>query len=89
MNLESLDQGIVEKTPIKTPVHICFTALEYERWKMIRTQLKEIDERLKIQEFGRIALRKLMDELEVLIINHQMKNQNDDESRSSLPDASC
>lgn len=71
MELNSLDQGIIEKTPIKTPVHICFTAIEYERWKMIRAQLKEIDDRLKIQEFGRIALREMMDKLELLIAKHK------------------
>ena len=71
MELNSLDEGLIEKTPIRTPVHICFTTLEYERWKMIKAQLKEIDDRLKIQEFGRIALRELMDRLEVLIEKHQ------------------
>lgn len=70
MSIESLDQGIIEKEVIKHPVHICFTALEHQRWVLIRKRLREINPKLKIQEFARISLRELMDKLDTLIDSH-------------------
>lgn len=74
MEIESLDQGIIEKETIKSPIHICFTALEYERWNSIKRRLREVNPKLKIQEFGRIALRDLMDRLEKLIETAEQKS---------------
>lgn len=74
MEIESLDQGVVEKEPINVPVHICFTRIEYERWKVIRSRLNEIKPNAKIQEFGRIALRDLMNRLEHLLDKQEAKS---------------
>lgn len=73
MNIKSLDQGIVESEPIRCSVHICFTALENERWKSLKTRLQAINPKLKIQEFGRIALREMLDNVENLVEKHENK----------------
>lgn len=73
MNIKSLDQGIVESEPIKCSIHICITALEYERWKSVKSRLLKIDPKLKIQEFGRIALREMIKNVENLVEKHENK----------------
>lgn len=73
MNIESLSQGIIEKETISRSVHLCFTPLEHERWMNLKARLKIINQKLKIQEFGRIALREMMDNVESLIIIHEEK----------------
>lgn len=75
MEIESLDQGIIEKEPINKPIHICFTSLEYERWFMIKKRLRAINPKLKIQEFGRLAIREAMDKLERLIITQETSSE--------------
>lgn len=76
MNIESLDQGLMEKEPINKAVHICFTSLEYERWFSIKRRLAYINPKLKIQEFARLAIREAMDKLEILISKHEIKTEN-------------
>lgn len=76
MEIESLDQGIMDKEPINKPVHICFTQMEFERWILIRKRLRAISGRLKIQEFARLSLRAMCERLEELIEKHENKSIN-------------
>jgi len=73
MEIKSLDEGIIEKEPINSPIHISFTRLEWHRWKMIQRRLKTAKPNAKIGEFARIALRDLMDRLEQLLDKHESK----------------
>jgi len=72
-SIESLDTAFIEREVIKHPIHICFTYLELQRWLLVKKKLKEVDSRLKIQDFARIALRELMDSLDDLIAKHNNK----------------
>lgn len=73
MEIKSLQQGIVEKETISKSVHLCFTPLEFERWMNLKSRLFAINRKLKIQEFGRIAIREMMDNVEKLIETHEHK----------------
>lgn len=75
MNIESLSQGIIEKETISRSVHLCFTPLEFERWMNLKARLKVINRKLKIQEFGRIALREMMDNIEKLVETHEQQGK--------------
>lgn len=82
-NIKKLEQGIREIEPIMCSVHICFTALEHERWKSLKGRLLAINKKLKIQEFGRIALYEMLDNVEKLVNDHESKIPK--KSRKKVP----
>lgn len=71
MKIKNLDQGLIEKNPLKFTVTIPFRKSEEQRWCEIRERLKRINPKYRILEFARPRLIEMMDELERLIAEHE------------------